>query len=320
MKKTLITGATGFLGQQLIKSLLNQEDIQLSVSTRTSSELFDDPRITVFFPKELAPETNWQDALSGCEVIIHTAARVHMLKDGSIDPVQAYRKINVEGSLNLARQAAESGVKRFIFISTIHVNGNNTSNNQAFSAEDNPNPRTPYALSKFEAEQALQQLSAATGMELIIIRPPLVYGPGVKANFNRLIAWLHKGLPLPLGAINNRRSFVAIDNLISLIITCINHPRAANQIFLVSDGEDISTTLLLQKMSQVMHKPAYLLSVPPVLLKWVASLLGKRADFERLNGSLQIDISKTCSMLDWRPKLSLDQALMTYFSKDSSLG
>lgn len=318
MKKILITGATGFLGQQLTKSLVSQNDIQLSVSTRSTRDVFNDPRITVFFSKDLVPETNWQDALNGCDVIIHTAARVHKVREHPTDALQIYRKINVEGTMNLAQQAAKKGVKRFIFISSIHVNGNSTLNNQAFSPDDKPNPSSAYALSKFEAEQALRQLAATTGMEFVIIRPPLIYGPGVKANFNRLIVWLHKGLPLPLGALNNKRSFVAIDNLISLIITCINHPRAANELFLVSDGEDISTTLLLQKMSQIMHKPTRLLSVPPFLLKWIASLLGKRSDFDRLNSSLQIDISKTCRMLDWKPKLSLEQAFINYFSNDRS--
>lgn len=217
--------------------------------------------------------------------------------------------MNREGTLNLAQQAAKQGVKRFIFMSSIGVNGSSTLHNQAFSADDLPNPGNPYAVSKYEAEQGLQCLAKETEMEVVIIRPPLIYGAGAKGNFQRLIQWLQKGFPLPLGAINNKRSFVSIDNLLSLILSCIDYPSAANEIFLVSDGEDISTTALLQKMSQIMNIPARLLHVPQSILSVIAYFLGRKVDFQRLCGSLQIDINKTCKMLDWKPEVSIEETL-----------
>ncbi len=311
-KKILLTGATGFIGQQLVKRLSHVAEVSLCVALRSCEEQFAEPRVTVFSPLDLLVAVNWQDALKGCDVVIHTAARAHIMKESAKDPLTEFRQVNVQGTLTLARQAAQSGVKRFIFISSIGVNGEVTTGGVAFKPTDSPNPSNPYALSKYEAEQGLQCLATETEMEIVIIRPPLVYGAGAKGNFHRMIRWLQKGFPLPLGAINNKRSFVAIDNLLSLIVTCIDHPAAANEIFLVSDGADLSTTAFLQKISRIMNRPARLIPVPQSMLNIAATLLGRKADFQRLCGSLQIDMSKTCNLLHWQPEVSMDEALRSF--------
>jgi nucleoside-diphosphate-sugar epimerase len=231
------------------------------------------------------------------------------MNESAQDPLVEFRKVNVEGTLNLARQAAAAGVKRFIFISSIKVNGEATLPGKSFSAEDVPVPVDAYGVSKLEAEQGLYELAESTGMEVVIIRPVLVYGPGVKANFLSMMRWLSRGIPLPLGAIHNRRSLVALGNLISLIVLCIDHPRAANQTFLVSDGEDVSTTDLLRKLACALGKPARLLPVPGWLLQGIAALLGRRSLSQRLFGSLQVDISKNQALLGWTPPVGLDQGL-----------
>jgi UDP-glucose 4-epimerase len=255
-------------------------------------------------------ETNWTDALDGGDgVVIHLAARVHVMQDVAVDPLAEFRMINVEGTLNLARQAAEAGVRRFIYLSTIKVNGEQTLPGHPFTERDLPAPLDPYGISKYEAEQGLRKLAQHTKMEVVIIRPPLVYGPGVKANFLNMMRWLHKGLPLPFATINNRRSLVALDNLIDLIVVCLKHPEAANQTFLVSDGEDLSTTGLLHRMAHALGRPPRLLPIPTSLLKVVAAILGRRDMAQRLCGSLQVDISKTKTLLGWSPPISVDEGL-----------
>ncbi|MNI54195.1 GDP-6-deoxy-D-mannose reductase [compost metagenome] len=233
------------------------------------------------------------------------------MNDTESDPLEAFRKVNVEGTLSLARQAAALGVRRFVFISSIKVNGEGTPINQPYFADATPAPGDPYGISKMEAEQGLREIATASGMEVVIIRPVLVYGPGVRANFLNMMRWLDKGIPLPFGAIHNRRSLVALENLSDLIVTCIRHPAAANQTFLVSDGEDLSTTQLLTRMAQALGKPARLLPVPSVLLERGAQLLGKQALSQRLCGSLQVDISKTRELLGWTPPVSVDEALVS---------
>ncbi|AEY02316.1 NAD-dependent epimerase/dehydratase [Oceanimonas sp. GK1] len=235
------------------------------------------------------------------------------MKDEVADPLAEYRKVNVEGTLNLARQAAVAGLKRFIFISSIKVNGEQTLLGKPFTADDAAAPEDAYGMSKWEAEQGLRQLAAETGMEVVIIRPPLVYGPGVKGNFASMIKLVEKGLPLPLGAIHNRRSLVALDNLVDLIITCIDHPGAANQVFLAGDGEDVSTTELLRGVANAAGKPCRLLPVPAGLLQLGATALGKKAVAQRLLGSLQVDISKARNLLGWTPPLSVEQGLKRCF-------
>jgi UDP-glucose 4-epimerase len=251
----------------------------------------------------------WQASLAGVDVVIHSAARVHVMNDSESDPLAAFRKVNVDGTLNLARQAVAAGVRRFVFVSSIKVNGEATELGQPYRADDVPAPGDPYGVSKMEAEQGLRELAAQTGLEVVVIRPVLVYGPGVKANFMTMMRWLDKGVPLPFGAIDNRRSLVALDNLVDLVATCVTHPAAANQTFLVSDGEDLSTTGLLRRMAQALDKSARLLPVPAWMLRAGASLLGKSALSQRLCGSLQVDISKTRELLAWQPPVSVDVAM-----------
>ncbi len=302
-----MTGATGFVGSSLVVRLA-REGVEIRACVRRdNAEL---PKcVQVVRVGNLTAETEWSHALSGVDVVVHAAARVHVMQDAAADPLQEFRRVNVQGTLQLARQAAAAGVRRFVFISSIKVNGEATQPGHPFTADDVPAPMDAYGVSKMEAEQGLREMAAQTGMELVIIRPPLVYGPGVRANFHAMMRWLARGMPLPLGAIHNLRSLVALDNLVDLIVTCIHHPAAANQTFLVSDGEDLSTSQLLRRMGQALGEPARLIPVPPALLKLGAALLGKPAVAQRLCGSLQVDISKTRQLLGWRPPVSVDAGL-----------
>lgn len=310
----LLTGASGFVGQALLASLAVQPTLELIAVSRRPLSGFP-AFISQVRIADLLADTLWQSVLSGVHVVIHAAARVHMMNDTDTDPLAEFRKINVDGTLNLARQAAAAGVKRFIFISSIKVNGEATSSGKSFLASDVPAPEDAYGLSKLEAEQGLMQIAAETGLEVVIIRPPLVYGPGVKGSFASMIRLVEKGLPLPLGAIHNRRSLVGIDNLVDLIIRCIDHPAAVNQIFLAGDGEDLSTTQLLRGVAGVMGRPSRLIAVPAGLLTCGAMLLGKRKLAKRLLGSLQVDIAHTCELLDWTPSFTVDEGLRRCFAK-----
>lgn len=302
----LLTGATGFVGRAVLSSLVARAD-RVRAAVRCASAL--DARVATFQIDALDGDTQWQAGLEGVEVVIHSAARVHVMNDKEADPLSAFRRVNVEGTLNLARQAAAAGVRRFIFISSIKVNGEGTPVGRPYRADDVPAPADPYGVSKMEAEQGLRVLAEQTGLEVVIIRPVLVYGPGVKANFLAMMRWLRKGVPLPFGAINNRRSLVALDNLVDLVLTCMVHPAAANETFLVSDGEDLSTTDLLKRMARALGTSARLLPVPAILLTLGATLLGKRSLSQRLCGSLQVDIEKTRTLLGWVPPVGVDQAL-----------
>ncbi len=242
--------------------------------------------------------------------VVHLAARVHIMNDKGADPLAEFRRVNFEGTANLARQAAVAGVRRFVYLSSIKVNGEFTEVGQPFNADDAHAPEDPYGVSKHEAEQALCQIAAEAGMEVVIIRSPLVYGPGVKANFESMMRWLVRGVPLPLAAVTqNRRSLVAIDNLVDLIRTCLIHPAAANQTFLVSDGEDLSTANLLTRMGAALGHPARLFYVPPSMLQIGAGLVNKPGIYQRLCGSFQLDIAKTRVLLDWTPPVSVDEGL-----------
>lgn len=253
------------------------------------------------------------DAVSGhfeqVDTVIHLASRVHVMHETAADPLAEFRRVNVEGTLSLARAAAHAGVRRFIFVSSVKVNGETTDGRQPFTADEAPAPSDPYGISKREAEDGLRQLAAQTGLEVVIVRPVLVYGPGVKANFRSMMNWLSKGVPLPFGAIHNKRSLVALDNLVDLLVTCIEHPAAANQTFLASDGHDLSTTELLQRLGKALGKPARLLPVPAAWLKGAATLAGKGGLAQRLCGSLQVDSDKARTLLGWQPPLDVDQAL-----------
>jgi nucleoside-diphosphate-sugar epimerase len=264
---------------------------------------------TVVEVADLTAQTDWSLTLAGADAVVHLAARVHVMQETEIDPLTAFRAVNVDGTLNLARQAAAAGVKRFVFISSVKINGESTQLGRAFTEVDLPNPQDAYGQSKHEAEQGLRQIASDTGMEVVIIRPPLVYGPGVKANFAALMRAVQRGWPLPLGAVHNQRSLVALDNLVDFIVTCITHAQAANQTFLVSDGQDLSTTELVRGMAQAAGVPARLLPVPVWALQAGASLLGKGDAVQRLCGNLQVDISKARNLLGWVPPVSVEEGL-----------
>ncbi|SDM92560.1 Nucleoside-diphosphate-sugar epimerase [Geoalkalibacter ferrihydriticus] len=303
MSRILITGATGFVGRGLC-SRLGSEGRDLRCALRHPSSL-----ANAVVVGDIGPETDWEQALSGVDTVIHLAARAHVMNDSSSDPLAEFRRVNVAGTLNFAQHAAAAGVKRFIFLSSVKVNGEQTAPGRPFTEQDSPAPQDPYGISKHEAEEGLHRLSTETGLEIVIIRPPLVYGPGVKGNFSGMMRWIGKGIPLPLGAIRNQRSLVALDNLVDFIITCIDHPAAANQTFLVADGEDLSTTELLRRVGQAMGKPARLIPVPMSVLKFGARLLGKQAMAQRLCGNLQVDISKAREVLGWEPPVRVGEGL-----------
>lgn len=308
MRKLLLTGASGFVGRAVLDRLNEDRRFESVVAVR--SVLLDLPATTkVVSITAINAATDWRVALAECSAVIHCAARVHVMSDISSDPLDEFRKVNVEGTLQLAKQAAQAGVKRFVFISSIKVNGEGTDLGAPYTSDAEPAPMDPYGISKMEAEQALRLLARQTGMEVVIIRPTLVYGPGVKANFFNMMNWLSKGIPLPFGAIHNQRSLVALDNLVDLILTCAEHPLAANETFLVSDGEDLSTTQLLRRMAAALGVPTRLLPVPACMLECGAILLGRKALSQRLCGSLQVDIDKTRRLLGWTAPVSVDQGL-----------
>lgn len=304
--RVLVTGANGFVGRALCAEALAC-GLAVRGAVRRPCELPGGTELHVV--KDLDDRNGWREALSGVSAVIHTAARAHVMHESSADPLAEFRRVNVLGTLDLANQAASAGVPRFLFISSIGVNGAATSA-MPYSATDKPEQQSAYAVSKYEAELGLQALATGTGMEVVIVRPPLVYGPGAPGNFGSLLQWLKRGVPLPLGAVtHNRRSFVALDNLVDLLITCIAHPAAANQTFLVSDGEDLSTADLLLRLGRAMNQPARLLPIPPSLLQLGAKLLGKGDMAQRLLGSLQVDIGHTRNTLNWAPPISVDEGL-----------
>ena len=304
----LITGANGFVGRALSSAAL-KAGMHVTGAVRRHVALPDGVQ-PVLLPGMDDSAADWRSLLAPHRAVIHTAARVHVMDDPSADPLTAFRAVNTAGTLNLARQAAMAGVRRFIFVSSVKVNGEETEAHHPYTSADLPAPQDPYGISKREAEQGLRHIAEKTGMEIVIVRPPLVYGPGVKANFASLMRVLQRGIPLPLGAVtNNRRSLVAIDNLVDLLINCIELPAAANQTFLVSDGEDLSTTALLRRMGQAMGHPARLLPVPPALLRAGAAMVGKRNVAQRLLGNLQVDITPTYKTLAWSPPVNVDEGL-----------
>ncbi|MBD5802536.1 3 beta-hydroxysteroid dehydrogenase/Delta 5--_4-isomerase [Azoarcus sp. Aa7] len=304
MSGTLVTGGGGFVGSAVLVRL-RHAGVPVRGVVRGAV-----PLAGCIRGPALEERGDWSGPLAGCGVVIHTAARVHVMRESAIDPLEAYRAANVDGTLRLARQAAEAGVRRFVFLSSIKVNGEATEPGRPYAANDAPSPQDVYAISKAEAEAGLRALAAETGMEVVIVRPPLVYGPGVKANFLSLMRALHRGVPLPLGAVvSNRRSLVALDNLVDLIVTCIDHPTAASRTFLVSDGEDLSTAELMRRLAAAMGVPARLLPVPVPLLYGAATVLGKGGMMRRLCGNLQVDIADTRRVLGWRPPVSVDEGL-----------
>ncbi|MDZ7593968.1 MAG: SDR family oxidoreductase [Thiobacillus sp.] len=299
--RVLVTGAAGFVGRALCHQL-SATGHAVIPAVRHGSGL---PNEVV--TGDIGPSTDWRMALAGCDAVVHLAARVHMMRDDAHDPLALYRETNTEATLDLARQAAQAGVKRFVFISTIKVNGE--ARDAAYRETDTPGPADAYAISKWEAEQGLQRIAADTGLEVVILRPPLVYGPGVKANFLRLMRTVARGWPLPLGAIRNRRSLLYLGNFVDAIRLCVEHPGAAGQTFLLDDGQAVSTPDLVRALAHAMGRPARLLAVPVGVLELAGALLGKRAAVARLAGSLYVDSSAIRSRLGWVVPYSLQQGL-----------
>jgi nucleoside-diphosphate-sugar epimerase len=304
---TLVTGASGFIGRAVVGRLAEDGRSVRAASRRTIGA----PAASadVVHGIDLAADFDWDPIVAGCDAIVHCAARVHVLNDSATDPLSEFRKVNVAGTLALARTAARAGVRRFVFLSSVKVNGERTAPGRPFTVGDRPAPEDPYGISKHEAEVALRDLSATNGMEIVCVRPALVYGPGVKANFLAMMRAVARGLPLPFGAITNKRSLVGLDNLVDLISICLEHPAAANKTFLVSDGEDLSTTELLRRTGVAIGRPARLIPVPERVLRLGATILRKPDLARRLLGSLQIDITATQDQLGWRPRFSVDEEL-----------
>ena len=298
--KLVLTGGRGFVGTAVTRRLAEKPGIALIAAGGHRLPAAADGANDM---------PGWRAVLAQADAVLHLAARAHILRDDAADPLAAYRAVNTAATLHLATQAAAAGVRRFVFVSTVKVHGESTRPGQPFTESMAPAPDDPYALSKWEAEQGLAAIAAATGMEVVIVRPPLVYGPGVKANFAALMRAVQRGWPLPLGALDNRRSLVALDNLVDLLLLCLTHPAAAGQTFLVSDGRDLSTTDLLRGLGQAMNRPARLLPVPPALLQAGARLLGRGAAAQRLCGNLQVDITKARTLLGWTPPVSVDEGL-----------
>lgn len=319
MGNILVTGATGFVGSALLPRLA-RDGHAVRAAVRQFKADIPAAHMDTVEVGDLSATTDWSNALAGIDVVVHCAARVHAMNEDTSDWLAAYRQVNVDGTLALARQAAQMGVQRFVFLSSITVNGN--INHRPFIEQDKPAPLGPYAQSKWEAEHGLRLLCQETGMELVIIRPPLVYGPGVAGNFDRMVRWTTRGIPLPLGAArNNRRSLVALDNLVDFIALCVDRnrsPNAANELFLISDGQDVSTAELLRSIARTYHVKARLLSVPLPLLRLGASLLGKSGEAHRLLGSLMIDNSKARQLLGWQPVVSMDDQLETMVKNASN--
>lgn len=296
----LVTGANGFVGRHLCGAL---DAAGFDVVRAVRNSLPDTISVG-----RIDGSTDWAEALCGIDVVVHLAARAHILKEVVTEPLAEYRKVNVQGTLNLASQALVAGVKRFVFISSIGVHGF-VSGTMTFSLGDRLFPHDAYSTSKAEAEQGLRELCAGAEMELVIIRPPLVYGAGVKANFLRMVKLSASGIPLPLGAVKNRRSFVFSGNLCDLIRVCLEHPAAAGQTFFVSDDDDVSTPELLRQLAALQGKKVRLVSFPPALLKLAGQLTGRSAEVERLCGSLTVDIAHTKEILGWTPPFSMEQGL-----------
>ena len=303
--KVLVTGAAGFVGSAICARLVVQGMGVIGTVRYPHTRPL--PGVDYRIVGDLDANTDWREALIGVDAIIHCAARVHVMRETAVDPLVAFRAANVAGTEQLARQAAAAGVRRFVFLSSVKVNGEGGP--VAYRETDPPAPQDAYGISKYEAELGLREIAAETGIEVVMVRSPLIYGPGVKANFQALMRALVRGIPLPLGAIHNRRSLVALDNVVDLIVTCIAHPAASNETFLVSDGEDLSTTELIRRLALVMCRPARLIPMPTTVLMAGATLLGKREVARRLCGNLQVNITKARKVLGWTPPVSVDEGL-----------
>ena len=302
----LVTGASGFVGSALVRALQQVPD----VSVRGAYRQAPNPGAAQVSIGDIGPDTDWSKALEGVDAIVHCAARVHVMHDaGTAESLASFRRVNVEGTANLARQAAAAGVKRLVFVSSIKVNGETTTGLQPYAYDNAPAPQDAYGTSKWEAESKLWQIAGQTGLEAVVVRPPLVYGPGVKANFQRLMQAAQRGIPLPFGLVNNRRSMVYVENLADLLVRCACDPRAAGETFLVSDGQDLSTKGLIEQMVKAKGSRPRLLPIPPSLMWTIARLMKKEAIADRVLGSLQVNIDHTCRILDWNPPFTPDEGI-----------
>jgi UDP-4-keto-D-QuiNAc 4-reductase len=309
-RPVLVTGATGFVGDVLLRSLV-RAGVPVRAALRAPSPAMAaaHPSVAPVVVGDLAADCRWDEALLGVDCVIHLAARVHVMNDAAADPLAAFRAANVEGTVRLAQAAARAGVRRLVFASSIKVNGESTLPGRPFGADSPPQPVDPYGISKLEAEQRLQRIAAATGLELVTLRPVLMYGPGVKGNLERLLRWVRRGVPLPFASVDNRRSLLSVDNFVDALQLAASHPRAAGGTFLVADGDDLSTPDLVRRMARAVGRRPRLVPVPPGLLQAAAAALGRGAEVSRLIGSLQVDASLLRDRLGWRPPVSVDEGL-----------
>ncbi len=317
--KILITGASGFIGSAVCAQLASQGMGVIGAVRRLPEHPL--PGVQYSIVSDLSATTDWRAALAGVDGVIHCAARVHVMRETATDPLAMFRAANVAGSGQLARQAAAAGVKRLVFVSSIKVNGEETApvhprpsweriwESDCFREDDVPAPQDPYGVTKWEAEQLLTEIAQQTALEITIVRPPLVYGPGVKGNLARLLGWVGRGIPLPLAGIHNARSLLGLDNFTSALAACLTHPAAAGRTYLLRDGEDIATPELVRRLGQHLGKPARLFALPTPLLEGLAGLLGRCADIQRLTGSLRVDDSRIRQELGWLPPRTLDEGL-----------
>ncbi len=304
--RILITGATGFVGSRLLLKLKDKGHFCRAAVRRASSSV--DVQTDSVIVGEIDAQTDWSQAVKDIDVVVHLAARVHIMNDQVENPLLEFRKINLEGTRSLAEAAIKAGAKRFVYISSIKVNGEATYA-LPFTSQDSPSPSDPYAIAKWEAERALQELSQESGLEVVIIRPTLVYGPGVKANFLNLVKLVRKRIPLPLAGIKNKRNLVALDNLVDLIVTCCEHPDAGGHVFLAADDEAVSTAELVTNIAKSFGQRSPVFFFPPMLMAWACRLLGKQAIWNRLAGSLQVDNSEAKKIMGWQPVTSMDEEL-----------
>ena len=302
----LVTGADGFVGSALCEKLRSEALTVRSVVRKLKPRSDNDPNVAI---GDISAGTDWALALKDMTHVVHLAARVHVMNDGSPVALAEFRRMNVAGTLNLARQAASAGVRRFVFLSSIKVNGESTPFKTPFTSDDLPAPEDPYGISKHEAEQGLRQIEAETGMEVVVLRPPLVYGPGVKGNFLRLMQAIDKRRPLPLGGIQNQRSLIYLGNLVDVIRLCLTHSKADGKAFLVSDGVDVSTPELVCRIAAALGRRPFLLPVPVSWMRWAGRVLGKQAAVDRLLGSLCVDISPLREELGWTPPYTMQEGL-----------
>jgi nucleoside-diphosphate-sugar epimerase len=318
--RILVTGANGFVGLPLAKYLTTAGHEVVGVVRSHKSLIAANHQIDFKVIGDIDGGTDWQSCLNNVECVIHLANRAHVMHDQSINPLTLYREVNTNGTLNLARQAAAAGVRRFIFISSVKVNRDSTSLGEALSADEKYVPVDPYGLSKYEAEMGLQLIAKQTGLEVVVIRPPLIYGPRVKGNFLKMMAWVEKGIPLPFGAVHNLRSLLGLDNLINFIELCLMHRSAVGKTFLISDDYDVSTTELLVEISSMMRRPLRLLPIPKSFIKIILLMLGQRQAVKRLCCSLRLDITLAKTCLSWKPPYSfkdqLSKTVFDYLSKD----